>query len=421
MAKPNKVSWHKTGRWYFSKTIEGKKKPFYASPEIPNTPNGRRKATEWMNGMLKSFEDRVITDGDWSLDDLRLTYLTWCKRRVAEKAAKPHTLEGHRKHLNLICRTPWGGKTLGNLLVRDLTTKVVGDLIRAWKTPTTKADGTSKPGKGATTIRNRIGSLQAMLNWASRPRDDRSIERLIPTNPIAGYELPKAEYQGDRYAPAEEVDAFLAWVEKRAGAVEGAFARFERMTAMMIRVAAETGARPGEICAMEWRHYDAEERLITFPPDEHKTGRKTRRDRQVLIGDELAGRLETLRADPERHPTHVFTHSTRRLGSTEKERRCGDPWNSNALSRRVKELRREAIASGVPLEDQGVKRMHLYRLRHTHITGDMQSKNPSIAAVAAMHGTSAKMIEQTYLHFQTSHLREIRDQIDAAKKAEGGA
>lgn len=213
MARANKVAWHKTDRWYFSKTIEGRKKTFYASPEYPNTPSGRRKATDWMNDVLKSLEDRIVTEGDYSLNDLRLMYLTWVKRRVADGTAKAHTLNGHRKQLNLICRAPRGKGTHGELLAREVTTKIVAELARTWKTA----------GLGATTIRNRVGSLQAVFNWAAKPRDDRSIERLIPVNPIAGYELPKAEYQGDRYAPAEEVEAFLTWLDARAASAEGAF------------------------------------------------------------------------------------------------------------------------------------------------------------------------------------------------------
>lgn len=165
--------------------------------------------------------------------------------------------------------------------------------------------------------------MQAMLNWAAQPGDDRSIERLIPTSPIRGYDLPKAEYQGDRYAPAEEVGAFLAWLETRAAGVEGVHARFERLTSKLVRLVAETGARPGELCALEWRHYDAENRVILFPPAEHKTGAKTKRPRIVLLTPELVEMLEEIRSNPDRHPAYVFTHAVHRGGSTEDERRWG--------------------------------------------------------------------------------------------------
>src|SRR5262249_35016373 len=149
-------------------------------------------------------------------------------------------------HLNLICATPRGGRTYGHLPVRELTTRVVAELVRLW----------TENGKGATTVRNRVGSLQAMLNWAAAPRTDRSIERLIPANPVAGFEMPRAEYQGDRYAPAAEVGAFLKWLDERAEVAAGPYARFERLTARLVRFVAETGCRPGEACRLEWRHVD---------------------------------------------------------------------------------------------------------------------------------------------------------------------
>jgi integrase len=402
MGRENKVTWHKSKRWCFTKTVGGARRFFYADPNLADTRDGKRKAEAWMAELIRSLEGRTVTAGDWTLDDLRLAYLTWCKRRVAEKAAKPHTFDGHRKHLNLICATPRAGKTCGHVLAREMTPRVADELCRSWR----------EAGRGATTIRNRIGSLQAMLNWASKPRSDRPMEKLIESNPIAGFELPKAEYRGDRYAPASEVEAFLGWVEARAEKAKGPHARFERLTARLIRVVAETGARPGELCALEWRHYDPERRAITFPPEEHKTGGKTKKPRHVLLTAEVAGILDAIRADADRHPSFVFTHSVRRLGSGEEERLRGSPWNSNALSRKIKELRRQAISAGIKLEDKGIRRMHLYRLRHTHITADMQSpEKPSIVDVAAMHGTSVKMIETTYLHSQLDHLHGVLDRL----------
>lgn len=408
MARPNKLSWHPTKRWCFTKTVAGERKFFYADPAFSQSKEGERKARAWMDAMLGQLAVSAQQGDDWTLNDLRNVYLAWCRKRVADKSGKQHTFDGHRKHLSLICRAPWGDETYGAIRARELTTKMVGRLVESWKNPGEDEDGNPRRGKGATTIRNRLGSLQAMLNWAANPRDDRPIEKLIQANPIRGYELPKAEYQGDRYAPAEEVEAFLAWVDKRAAAAKGAAARFEVLTAKLVRLIAQTGARPGEICALEWRHFDAAKRVIIYPPSEHKTGGKTKRPRTVVLEESTTAILEGIRAEPVRHPDFVFTHATRRFGSTEDERKLGDPWNSNALSRKIKELRRAAIRDGVAITDDGIKRMHLYRLRHTHITEAIQDpQKPSIVDVAKMHGTSVKMIEDTYLHTQVDHLHEV--------------
>jgi integrase len=324
MPRPHKVSWHKTRRWVFSVSLPGgKRKHYYASPEIPQTAEGRRRATEWMEGLLRQFADRVVTAGDFTVEDLARAYVEHRRKLVLEGKASAHT--------------------------------------------------------------------------------------------AAGLELPRAEYQGDRYAPADEVEGFLAWVEARARAVAGKLARFHLLTAYLVRFVAETGCRPGEACALEWRHCDLPRRLVVFPAPEHKTGRKTKRPRTLALSPGLVALLESLRADPERHPTHVFTHAwgPRAGVRTEEELRQGCPWNSNALSRRIKELRREAIAAGVLAADSGVRRMHLYRLRHTRITNDLQAGMLATDA-AALHGNSVKVIESTYLHHQADHL------LDAADRARGG-
>ena len=132
MSRPHRVSWHKTGRWYFTNTgSDGKRKSYYATPKLPQTEVGRRKATVWMEDTLRAEADRVVTGGDWTLDDLRVGFLTWNKRQVAKDEKAGHTFDGHRKHLNLICATSRGGSNFGPLLVRELTTKIVGELMQA--------------------------------------------------------------------------------------------------------------------------------------------------------------------------------------------------------------------------------------------------------------------------------------------------
>ncbi len=275
----------------------------------------------------------------------------------------------------------------------------MGELVAAWESS----------GLGDTTIRNRLGSLQAMLNWAARPRDDRPIERLIAANPVAGFEMPRATYPGERYAPKEEVEAFLGWLDDRAAKATGKLARFERVLAVLVRLAADAGCRPGELCVLRWEYYDEARRAFILPPKKHKTGRKTGRRRVILASAATAARLAALRAEPGAHPEWVFTHAcAAHVARTPEQRAVGDPWNSNALSRRIKELRREAIAAGVLSEDAGLGRMHLYRLRHTKIT-DLLQDGANIVDVAALSGNSIKVIESTYLHHSLDRLREVAD------------
>lgn len=81
MPRLNKVSWHTTGRWYFSKQIAGKKTPFYAGPEIPNTPFGRRRATTstgcWSGSAARAHERPPLDERD---------------RRVMHPGLRPRTI-----------------------------------------------------------------------------------------------------------------------------------------------------------------------------------------------------------------------------------------------------------------------------------------------------------------------------------------
>ncbi len=401
-----KVSWHGSGRWCFTTTApNGKRKFHYANPNLAHTPEGRRKAMEWMERILDAQERHVVRAEGYTLDDLRLLYLSWSKARVGKGEAVQETYDGHRKSLGLICGTPHHGMTYGHLEARMLTGRDMADLVRGWE------------GKSPTTIRNRLGSLQAMLNWAATPLDTRPVEleRLIEVNPIAGMALPKVEYQGDRYAPAHEVGAFVGWVEAAAELAKGKELRFERMLAVLVRFVAETGARPKEACRLEWRHYDAAKRVVVLPPREHKTGRKTGRSRVVPVPAGLAERLDALAIDPARHPTHVFTHRFHRPGMVGSKEDCrhGLPWNTTALCRRIASLREQAIEEGaIPAVKKGLKRMHLYRLRHTKITNDVQ-RAERVSDVAARHGNSVKVIESTYLHDQIDHILKAAQQMDS--------
>jgi integrase len=313
--------------------------------------------------------------------------------------ASAHTYDGHRKQLVLVSETTTAnGRKVGDISVSDFTGKVLEGLVEGWE----------KDKKSQTTIRNRCASLMAMLNWAVEPRDDREIKTLIDANPIAGYELPKAVYQGDRYAPATEVVAFLDFVDQEATKASGKFARFERLTALLIHVVANTGCRPGELCVAEWKHYDPKTKTIVLPPDLHKTGRKTNKPRKIILPVGLAEKVEVEMSRPDRHPTHIFCH---RIGSREKERDgapLGIPWNSNALCKRVRKLRTAAIAAKVLVTDDGLTRLHLYRLRHSYATNAIQ-RGVSVGDTAALIGNSTKTTENTYLHYQDEHLRDVAD------------
>jgi integrase len=206
----------------------------------------------------------------------------------------------------------------------------------------------------------------------------------------------------------------------------------------MIRFMAHTGARPGELCiagrrqrdrGFTWEHWDPEASvndlgqrvgLITLPPTHHKTGGKTGRPREIVVPPVLVRALERHRARDWAHPVWVFTH--RRGGGAEARgattAALGEPWTSHSLGIKVKVWRRRAIAAGVPVEDEGDNRFHLYRLRHSRITDLIGARGGlSHDQAAALTGTSGRMIETTYGHLTGTRLIAL-DQ--AARRRAGG-
>lgn len=406
MARRRRPTWHQTGRWCFTITVPGgKRQTVYDRSGIRHTDKAR--AREWMEASLEAIEERQVTGGDYTVDDLRLAYLSWADNQVQEDKMAGLTFHGHRKQLKQVVGVAVGGLPFGKKVARDLKAADVDALKRAWE------------GKSATTVRNRLASLQAVLNWSAQPRSDRSVERLIDANPVAKMELPKVQAAEGRYAPSSEVDAFVGFVQAWADAQKGAAARFARMTAILIRVAAGTGCRPGELCKTRWAHFSHEGRTIVLPPLEHKTGRKTGRSRVIIMSQELADLMESLRADKDRHPESIFTHRSHVVGvkQTAAERKAGMPWNSSSLSRRVKELRLAAIEAEKLENKVGDERMHLYKLRHTWITNAVQG-GESVADVAGLAGNSIRMTETVYLHRQVGHMTRIADRIAETTKGQ---
>lgn len=403
MAKRRKPTWHQTGRWCFTITLPGgKRQTIYDKTGIRSTDKAR--AREWMETTLEALEERKVTGGNFTVSDLRLAYLTWADGQVTAGLMAAVTFDGHRKQLKHVVRAEVGGNPFGLKVARDLRAADVDAMSRTW-------DALSP-----TTVRNRLASLQTVLNWSAQPRSDRALERLLESNPVAKMEMPKAVTAEGRYAPSTEVKSFLDFVDEWAAKSKGVEARFDRMTALLIRIAAETGCRPGEMCVTAWEHFRPEKRVIVLPPNKHKTGRKTGRSRVITLSPELTERIEALRSDPERHPERIFTHKSHSLAKkfTAAERRAGAPWNSSSLSRRVKVLRDMAVKAGVLEHATGVERMHLYKLRHTWITNAVQG-GESISDVAGLVGNSARMTETVYLHHQIGHMTDVADRIASRK------
>jgi integrase len=381
----------------------------------------------------------------------------------AGRRVKPRTVRTHRERLARFCDFPEPGPaSLGARRAATLKAKDLRDALRAWE-----AAGLSDHYRAGL-----CRSVKAAFAWAATEEGG----RLIAADPFAEVKGPTVGRAPVRYATRREVAAFLRFAWRRFGATARAgtrhvagrawreaeelpsgtptpcfgelYLRFGRRLLLMLRVAAHTGARPGDLAAAWWADFDAAAGTITLPPDRHKTGGKTTRPRVIFLTPALVRALRRERDREGRHPVAIFTHKRGRGGVARgAERDAGEPWGEFAtlpdgrpsfdadtgpLARAVRGLRAEAVAeakrrasAGEPLRgleairDEGHGRFVFYLLRHTTASDHLMGGGAP-ATVAEILGTSVRMLETTYGHLLEDHLRRAARELHSRRRGSTG-
>jgi integrase len=142
-----------------------------------------------------------------------------------------------------------------------------------------------RKGLAPKSIRNVIGTLSALFNFARAPR-----RRWANANPCEGLELPAVPEQTEiRFLTLDEVDALVA------NARPGTFCAIDRA---LYLTAAMTGLRKGELIALRWRDVDWAAGRIrvrqNYVRGEFGTPKSKRSTRSVPMADEVGGELERL-------------------------------------------------------------------------------------------------------------------------------
>ena len=120
----------------------------------------------------------------------------------------------------------------------------------------------------------------------------------------------------------------------------------------LLTAAEETGVRPQEVRLVEARHVDLDNAMWVFPPDEHKTGKKTEKPRIVFLPDRVLKLTKRLIAESPEGP--LFRNSR------------GQPWTANAIRCRFKRLR-ERLSDDLPSD------LCAYLYRHTYATEALEN------------------------------------------------
>jgi len=195
-------------------------------------------------------------------------------------------------------------------------------------------------GKGLApkTVRNVIGTLSALMNFARAPR-----RRWATINPCDGAELPPIPEDDEiRYLTIPEIRTLIAHARR------GMYQEIDRA---LYLVAAMTGLRLGELVALRWRDVDWVAGVIrvrrNYVRGREGTPKSRRSSRAVPMADEVGGVLDLLfrasrfQGDDDR----VFAHPA-----------TGRPIPKANVTRRLHKA----------LEDAGLDRTHVFHdLRHT--------------------------------------------------------
>ena len=218
---------------------------------------------------------------------------------------------------------------------------------------------------------------------------------MLGHNPMTGVELPKDKNRRReekvKIMPLDRVPEFLE------------HARRSKL-GIVLAVALGTGMRPGEYLALKWTDLDSEERLLRVQRSlyRHKKGGwsfqapKTKGSvRSIALPDQLVEDLLEHRKQ-----------QTQELGEMQElmfTGESGQPLFSSNLRRRCLKPMLKQLGMD--------ERIHLYALRHTHITMLLSAGvHPKIVAERAGHA-SVRMTLDVYSHVVPTMQRDVGSKL----------
>jgi integrase len=202
------------------------------------------------------------------------------------KPRKPSTVENVQSEVRCHLAPFFGDRSVDRIDADDIV-----DLISALEAK----------GLAPKTIRNVIGTLSALFNFAKAPR-----RRWVNGNPCDGAELPEIpETDEIRFLTFAELDRLIE--HARSG-------MYHETDQALYLVAAMTGLRLGELLALRWRDVDWVAGVIrvrrNYVRGRYGTPKSRRSSRAVPMADEVGGVLDRrFQASPyQGDDDHVFAH-----------------------------------------------------------------------------------------------------------------
>lgn len=331
-------------------------------------------------------------------------YLDWLERVLG---AKPSTLRDHRYLLaEPGAQHRRGGGThrgaimaaLGDQPAEAVTTRQINELLA----------GVAAAGASPRTVNKHRQLVCAICSFGCQEATFG-----LPGNPaLAADRRREPERARLDYFSPEEVEALARALaaglhrdpDGPAVTEDEAAARTaeDRQDAELVRVAAYTGLRRGELVALRWRDVDfALQKIVVrraVSADVEATSTKSRRAREVPLPDQAAGALDRLsqRENFTSPNDYVFSN------------RFGRRLDGSALRRRVERARSAA----------GLRPLRFHDLRHTY-GSLLVAGGVDLASVKAAMGHSRITTTERYLHARSA--TEMADRFTGALASRAAA
>jgi integrase len=261
---------------------------------------------------------------------------------VADHGWRPSTVAGYRSAVGFLARD-----RIGSRRAIDVSPAVLAAAITAWR-----ADGWTDP-----TVWARVRALRSALGWAH-------VERILDRHPLEGMRGPPQP--GVRlHAPVEQVRAILDHAQQQVTAavpasgagLPGALRlHHAEQVLLLTRLAADSGARRGELAALQLGDLDGDVLTIARATSNEVVGpTKTGRIRRLTLGATTAALWR-----------HTVTQWRQRAGE---DQRFG-PWLFSRRADHTTRLSTSCLAHWFAelCTETGHPDVTLHRLRHTVAT-----------------------------------------------------